>query len=216
MFMNYTYKIICNIYDLSFLNKTKCLKSFDDKSFSLDTLFRKNLKFKHNTNIKISRKFQVFTVISFNYYHIKNRFDHFFVFLDFWKTVGKCFLLTLIMHQGYSLCHRKPPPKFEIEALFISYAIIIGELNNLKNAFQIYTLIKSNDFIIVNFVVIKKHFGKLKLLLTLSRKIKFVEESLCIATLADGLIQFNYEKKYPTQDLTCSYLIPGWVYSTRI
>ena len=22
------------------------------------------------------------------------------------------------MHQGYSLCHRKPPPKFEIEALF--------------------------------------------------------------------------------------------------
>ncbi|KAF0759521.1 Uncharacterized protein FWK35_00011138 [Aphis craccivora] len=22
------------------------------------------------------------------------------------------------MYQGYSLCHRKPPPKFEIEALF--------------------------------------------------------------------------------------------------
>jgi len=26
--------------------------------------------------------------------------------------------LTSIMHQGYSLCQRKPPLKFEIEALF--------------------------------------------------------------------------------------------------
>ncbi|KAE9528781.1 hypothetical protein AGLY_012356 [Aphis glycines] len=33
-------------------------------------------------------------------------------------TVGKCLLLTFIMYQGYSLFHRKPPTKFEIEALF--------------------------------------------------------------------------------------------------
>ncbi|KAE9521445.1 hypothetical protein AGLY_018162 [Aphis glycines] len=42
----------------------------------------------------------------------------FFVFLVFFKTVGKCLLLTFIMHQEYSLCQRKPPPKFEIEELF--------------------------------------------------------------------------------------------------
>ncbi|KAE9541191.1 hypothetical protein AGLY_004436 [Aphis glycines] len=34
------------------------------------------------------------------------------------KTVGKCLILTCIMHQGYSFFHRKPSPKFEIEALF--------------------------------------------------------------------------------------------------
>ncbi|KAE9545419.1 hypothetical protein AGLY_000962 [Aphis glycines] len=43
----------------------------------------------------------------------------FFLFFSiFLKTVGKCLLFTSIMHQGYSLFHRKPPPKFEIEALF--------------------------------------------------------------------------------------------------
>ncbi|KAE9525424.1 hypothetical protein AGLY_014224 [Aphis glycines] len=31
---------------------------------------------------------------------------------------AKCLLFTSIMHQSYSLFHRKPPPKFEIEALF--------------------------------------------------------------------------------------------------
>ncbi|KAE9529562.1 hypothetical protein AGLY_011658 [Aphis glycines] len=40
--------------------------------------------------------------------------------IDCWKIL----LLTSIMHQGYSLCHRKPPPNFEIEALFQpSYAV---------------------------------------------------------------------------------------------
>ncbi|KAF0767690.1 Uncharacterized protein FWK35_00005207 [Aphis craccivora] len=33
-------------------------------------------------------------------------------------TVGKQLLLTCIMHQGYLLLHRKPPPKFEIGTLF--------------------------------------------------------------------------------------------------
>ncbi|KAE9524623.1 hypothetical protein AGLY_014673, partial [Aphis glycines] len=43
----------------------------------------------------------------------------FFLFFSiFLKTVGKCLLSTSSMHQGNSLCHRKPPPKFEIEALF--------------------------------------------------------------------------------------------------
>ncbi|KAE9544686.1 hypothetical protein AGLY_000228 [Aphis glycines] len=42
----------------------------------------------------------------------------FFLFSIFFKTVEKCLLLTSIMNQGYSLLHRKPPPKFEIEALF--------------------------------------------------------------------------------------------------
>ncbi|KAE9533243.1 hypothetical protein AGLY_009284 [Aphis glycines] len=42
----------------------------------------------------------------------------FLLFSIFLKTVGKCLLFTSIMHQGYSLFHRKPPPKFEIEALF--------------------------------------------------------------------------------------------------
>ncbi|KAE9521694.1 hypothetical protein AGLY_017914 [Aphis glycines] len=43
----------------------------------------------------------------------------FFLFFSiFLKTVGKCLLFTFIMHQGYSLFHRKPPPNFEIEALF--------------------------------------------------------------------------------------------------
>ncbi|KAE9536778.1 hypothetical protein AGLY_006840, partial [Aphis glycines] len=43
----------------------------------------------------------------------------FFLFFSiFLITVGKCLLFTSIMHQGYSLFHWKPPPKFEIEALF--------------------------------------------------------------------------------------------------
>ncbi|KAF0771078.1 Uncharacterized protein FWK35_00011563 [Aphis craccivora] len=38
----------------------------------------------------------------------------FFLFFSiFWKTIGKYLLLTSIMHQGYSLCHRKPPPNFD-------------------------------------------------------------------------------------------------------
>ncbi|KAE9544141.1 hypothetical protein AGLY_001830 [Aphis glycines] len=43
----------------------------------------------------------------------------FFLFFSiFLKTVGKRKLFTSIMHQGYSLLHRKPPPLFEIGALF--------------------------------------------------------------------------------------------------
>ncbi|KAE9525937.1 hypothetical protein AGLY_013986 [Aphis glycines] len=67
-----------------------------------------------------------------NYNHIKNRFSRklvlrknsrftviFLLFFSiFLKTVGKCLLFTSIMHKRYSLFHRKPPPKFEIEALF--------------------------------------------------------------------------------------------------
>ncbi|KAE9525429.1 hypothetical protein AGLY_014229 [Aphis glycines] len=43
----------------------------------------------------------------------------FFLFFSrFLKTVGKCLLLTCIMHQGYSLFHRKSPLMLEIEELF--------------------------------------------------------------------------------------------------
>ncbi|KAE9527052.1 hypothetical protein AGLY_013700 [Aphis glycines] len=35
------------------------------------------------------------------------------------------------MHQGYSLCHWKPPPKFEIEALFLLFNDLKGELKRL-------------------------------------------------------------------------------------
>ncbi|KAE9539972.1 hypothetical protein AGLY_005224, partial [Aphis glycines] len=43
----------------------------------------------------------------------------FFLFFSiFLKTVRKCLLFTFKLHQGYSLFHRKLPPKFEIEALF--------------------------------------------------------------------------------------------------
>ncbi|KAF0771820.1 hypothetical protein FWK35_00003273, partial [Aphis craccivora] len=52
----------------------------------------------------------------------KNRFGRKLVLRKnsrFSKTIGKCLLFTFIMHQGYSLFHRKLPPKFEIEALFL-------------------------------------------------------------------------------------------------
>ncbi|KAE9542715.1 hypothetical protein AGLY_002626 [Aphis glycines] len=42
----------------------------------------------------------------------------FFVFLDFYENCWKFLLFTYIMHQGYSISHRKPSPKFDIEALF--------------------------------------------------------------------------------------------------
>ncbi|KAE9528495.1 hypothetical protein AGLY_012066 [Aphis glycines] len=38
-------------------------------------------------------------------------------FSQLWHIL-KCLLLTSIIHQGYSLFHRKPPLKFEIEALY--------------------------------------------------------------------------------------------------
>ncbi|KAE9524486.1 hypothetical protein AGLY_015119 [Aphis glycines] len=64
----------------------------------------------------------------------------FFLFFSiFLKTVGKCLLFTSIMHQGYSLFHRKPSPKFEIEALF--------------RLVMLYTDTKKKTYIIVNSIV---------------------------------------------------------------
>jgi len=40
---------------------------------------------------------------------------------NFLKAFGMFLLLNSIMHQGYSLLHRKPLLKFEIKALFRQY-----------------------------------------------------------------------------------------------
>ncbi|KAE9521322.1 hypothetical protein AGLY_018280 [Aphis glycines] len=59
----------------------------------------------------------------------------FLFFSNFLKTVGKCLLLTCIMHQGYSLFHRKPTPKFEIEAL---YRLVMLYTDTKKNTSFIF------------------------------------------------------------------------------
>ena len=105
-----------------FIINSKKSKIFENLTIYIDS-----------TDINHWWKFQVFSVISFWITTIKkNRFGRklvlrknshfsviFFLFFSiFLKTVGKCLLLTSITHQGYSLLHWKPPPKFEIEALF--------------------------------------------------------------------------------------------------
>ncbi|KAE9531210.1 hypothetical protein AGLY_010416 [Aphis glycines] len=95
----------------------------------------------------------------------------FWFFAIFLKIVKKCLLLICIMHQGYSLCHRKPPPKLEIETLFrqvmlyrhkkhtpTSFNIITKTLHQLfKLAFSIHDLIlrltnhlRSESFFVYN------------------------------------------------------------------
>ncbi|KAE9534818.1 hypothetical protein AGLY_008110 [Aphis glycines] len=89
--------------------------------------------------------FAISTDFFLNYNHIKNRFgqnlvlrknsrfsvNFFFLFFSiFLKTVGKCLLFTRIMHQGYSFCHQKPPPKFEIEALFLQ--VMFGDAQKTR------------------------------------------------------------------------------------
>ncbi|KAE9528889.1 hypothetical protein AGLY_012464 [Aphis glycines] len=105
--------------------------------FFLSTLQKKNSRKNRNfqcsiNNSKKSKNFENLTFLSYNHIPKKNRFGRklvlrknsrfsvtFFLFFSiFLKNVGKFLLLTSIMHQGYSLCHRKPPPKFEIKALF--------------------------------------------------------------------------------------------------
>ncbi|KAE9524071.1 hypothetical protein AGLY_015552 [Aphis glycines] len=89
----------------------------------LSTLQKKNVSEKLKISVWLVFKLQPYKKID----SVKNWFcvkipvfpSFFFLFFSiFLKAVGKCLLFTSIMHQGYSLFHRKPPPKFEIEALF--------------------------------------------------------------------------------------------------
>ncbi|KAE9530857.1 hypothetical protein AGLY_011319 [Aphis glycines] len=88
-----------NFYDFSTTKLLANIRGFD--------IFRKILKYKLTTIKKIDLVENSRFSITF-----------FLFFSIFLKIVGKCLLLTSIMHQEYSLCHRKPPLKFEIEALF--------------------------------------------------------------------------------------------------
>ncbi|KAE9541109.1 hypothetical protein AGLY_004354 [Aphis glycines] len=65
----------------------------------------------------------------------------FFLFFSiFLKTVGKCLLFISIMHQEYSLFHWKPPPKFEIEALF---RLVMLYTDTKTKKIKTYIIVKS-------------------------------------------------------------------------
>ncbi|KAE9532605.1 hypothetical protein AGLY_009686 [Aphis glycines] len=61
-----------------------------------------------------------------------------------WTIVGKCLLLTSITHQRYSLFYRKPPPKFEIEALLRIVMLITYEKLCIKFSITIRTTRKES------------------------------------------------------------------------
>jgi len=44
--------------------------------------------------------------------------DFFFVFLNLIALGLDMFIFNIYMHEGYLICNRKPPSKFEIEALY--------------------------------------------------------------------------------------------------
>ncbi|KAE9537497.1 hypothetical protein AGLY_006520 [Aphis glycines] len=100
-------------------------------------------------------------------------FFFFWFFSIFLKTVGKCLLLTFIIHQGYSLCQWKSPLKFEIEALF--------------RLVMLYTVTKTKKHTSFDFdvstCIVNSKLAKLKLkLLLLFCAVVFVffEPSTCI------------------------------------
>ncbi|KAE9526937.1 hypothetical protein AGLY_013585 [Aphis glycines] len=103
-----------------FLSTFQKKKSHKNRKFQWSINNSKNVNFKYLQclvfELQLYKKIDLFE----NWFCVKipvlpSLFLFFSIFL---KTVGKCLLLTCIMHQGYSLFHRKPPLKLEIEALF--------------------------------------------------------------------------------------------------
>ncbi|KAE9545690.1 hypothetical protein AGLY_001233 [Aphis glycines] len=110
------------INDIEKVNQTKEIKYKENNKESciqFSSFFGHQKFFYRHLKKKILRKIENFcgpcinNIFELQPYKKIPVFRHFFLFfLFFLKTVGKCLLLTTIMHQGYSLCHRKPPPPF--------------------------------------------------------------------------------------------------------
>ncbi|KAE9545289.1 hypothetical protein AGLY_000832 [Aphis glycines] len=109
-------KLLANFHDFDVHLFLAIYNCFIDTSKKIS---QENRKFQ--LSINSSKKFLTYNHIKKNQFSRKlvlrqnSRFPSlFFLFFSiFLKTVRKCLLLTSIMHQTYSLCHRKPPPKLK-------------------------------------------------------------------------------------------------------
>ncbi|KAE9533280.1 hypothetical protein AGLY_009321 [Aphis glycines] len=139
---------------IHYLNNNKYLKSFEDKSVSLRCLLlegklMENLEFyKHKhffdfSTTKLLANFRDFDILFISSEGILYSIIKFFWLSDFFLTTLQkkilrkienfCglkitqknhVLITVTYSCDYSLCQRKPPPKFEIEELFrLGYAV---------------------------------------------------------------------------------------------
>ncbi|KAE9529707.1 hypothetical protein AGLY_011803, partial [Aphis glycines] len=126
--ITYGCRVSIIIYTFSIFSDQVFIQNLMISCESISTLFKKCVILKSKTG-RMAGEFrnylqcftfdlQFYKKINFveNWFCVKmSIFLHFFVVSSiFMKTTGNVLLFFSIMHQGYSLCHRKPPLKIEI------------------------------------------------------------------------------------------------------
>ncbi|KAE9545201.1 hypothetical protein AGLY_000744 [Aphis glycines] len=127
-------------------------------------MYRK-YQFKQLVHVSINRYFTSEFWISHNILKIEPHIDNA-------NNISK----HLVKISIYSLCHRKPPLKFEIEALFRQVMLynvgVAGDLNTLEN--DIESMKRSTKRLVKNAEILKVNGGKkvLEILESETRKLK--------------------------------------------
>ncbi|KAE9525447.1 hypothetical protein AGLY_014247 [Aphis glycines] len=139
-FKSYLIKKIMLMYSYNFWITIRLI--YEDLCIKFSSILT---KYKYEIFYEFSTKKLLVSFRDFDIYLLRKNscFPSLFLFFSIiLKTIGKYLLLTSIMHQEYSLCHRKSPLKFEIEALFRQVMLYRHKKNQHTSLYRINILAK--------------------------------------------------------------------------